>query len=221
MSNDRRPFSFKMKNNYVTCQACEWQLKNCPDHNWRENPCHRCNNTRKIVDPKELLCNMCGGCMCPIGTHNEQVPHGLFNAKIVGGYDSYHLFDMTSYTFSICEKCLRQIFMQFKIPPTVRDVIFSLTEDSIKEEENTEVPWEQDVSSYEYKLWRDRGGHHQAYLKKLCNTKKDCPNKAVYTVYINDHFTEDSCCEDHKSLYGTSRCYKLVPFITNVFKPYL
>lgn len=73
--------------NYVTCQSCEWQLANFPDRDWSSSPCFMCNNTRQVIDPREILCNLCGGCMCPIGTHNEQHPHGLVDAEVTGGYE--------------------------------------------------------------------------------------------------------------------------------------
>lgn len=201
------------KHTYVKCQGCEWQLENYPDRDWVKSPCPNCHNTRQVIDPRELLCNMCGECMCPLGTHNEQYPHGLFKAEVMGGYDSYHLFDMTRYVFSFCEKCLRQMFIQCKVKPEIYDMDFN--------NNSTEEEWERDQSSYEYRLWKDNGGHHQAYLNKLCNTKKDCPNKAVYTIMINDRFSEDCSCDEHKGRYHGGVSYKLVPFIPNVLKPYL
>lgn len=201
----------KKEHTYVKCQACEWQLENYPDRDWKENPCRQCNNTRQVVDPREILCNLCGETMCPIGTHNEQYPHGLYKAKVMGGYDSYHLLDMNRYTFSFCEKCLRELFIQCKIKPDVDDMDF--------DDNATECGWEQDQSSYEYRVWCDSGGAHQAYLNKTCNMKKDCPNKAVYTRLINDNFSEECCCEEHKRKDGGS--IKHVKFITQVFKPFL
>jgi len=109
--------------------------------------------------------------MCPIGTMNEQIPHGLIDAQVTGGYDSYHLFDMTSYKFNFCEKCLRQLFMQCKIKPFISDVDGG--------DHTTEDAWNIDQEYYEYRLWTDNGGRHQAYINKKCNMKKDCPNDAV------------------------------------------
>lgn len=208
-----RFFIMKKKNNYVECQGCKWQIEQniVPNRDWAKNPCPKCNNTRQVTDPREILCNLCGECMCPIGTMNEQYPHGLHNAKVVGGYDSYHLLDMNRYTFSFCEKCLRQLFIQCKIKPEVDEVDFSggSTEDS----------WESDQSSYEYRVWVDSGALHQSYLDKKCNVKKDCPNKAAYTRMINNHFSEECTCEEHKGTDGGS--YKYVKFIPNVLKPFL
>lgn len=118
---------------------------------------------------------------------------------------------MNRYTFSFCEKCLRQLFMQCKIKPQVDEMNFDggAMEDS----------WEADQEAYEFRLWRDNGGHHQAYLDKRCNVKKDCPNRAVYTRLINNDFSEECCCEEHKRKDGGS--IKHVKFISNILKPFL
>jgi hypothetical protein len=192
--------------NLVACTRCAlWD-----DKRRYFEACSFCHNTKKVIAPETVLCNMCGGPQRPLGTHNEQYPHGLEKVSVEGGYDSYHLFDCTSYTFSFCEKCLRELFTKCKIPPTVccrLDPIDSPTN------------YAQDLEEYEYRLWKDNGGHHQAYLNKTCNLKKDCHNKAVYTRRINGDFSEDCSCEDHKTQDGGS--YKNVKFIPNVLKPFL
>lgn len=119
---------------------------------------------------------------------------------------------MSRYTFSFCEKCLRELFIQCKIKPDVDDINFD-------NEVLEETGFESDQKQYEYKLWRDAGGHHQAYLERRCNHTKDCPKKAVYTVRINDDFSEDCCCEEHKWHEGGS--IRLVQFIPHVLKPFL
>jgi hypothetical protein len=199
-----------MKHNYIKCLSCDnrFNLNKDPLY-WKENPCEFCKNTRQVIDPKEILCNLCGECMCPLGTMNEQYPHGLHEAKVDGGYDSHHLFDLTSYTFSFCEKCLRALFNQCKIKPVIFDSI-----------DHTNKTWEEDQKQYEYRIWKDEGGHHQAYLNKKCNFEKDCPNEAVYTQLVSDEFTEDCCCEVHKSKFNYGNV-KFTKFIPNVLKAFL
>ena len=72
----------------------------------------------------------------------------------------------------------------------------------------------------EYRVWKDTGGHHQAYLERRCNAIKECPSQALYTVLHNNDFTEECACEEHKDkhLYSNS---KLTKFIPNVLKPFL
>lgn len=199
-----------MKHTYTKCLDCDSRFRRNKDpHYWAENPCALCKNTRQIIDPKEILCNLCGESMCPLGTMNEQHPHGLHEAKVAGGYDSHHLFDMTSYTFSFCEKCLRELFNQCKIKPNIYDNI-----------DHAPKTWEEEQKEYEYRVWKDNGGYHQAYLNKKCNFVKDCPNEAIYTHFVSDEFTEGCCCEEHKNLFVYINS-KLTKFIPNMLKAFL
>jgi plasmid maintenance system antidote protein VapI len=61
------------------------------------------------------ICNGCG----------EKIiqGYGLQNVIVSGGYNSKYFFDLSSYQFSLCEKCLDKLFYTFHIPPKVkRDV---------------------------------------------------------------------------------------------------
>ena len=180
---------------YVDCDWC----KNRQDGPFITNAdCHRCSGTGQVIDPREILCNLCGESMCPLGTEFEQDPLGLINAQVTGGYFSDHLLDLNTYQFSLCEKCLRHIFMKCKIPPKIGEYNL-LQEKPIWEDGMT---FEQDQASYEYSQWKEAGGHHQAYLNRKCNIKKDCPNSAIYTYLFSDDFSEDCSCEEHKGAYA-------------------
>lgn len=203
----------KKEHTYVECKQCD----NWIDEFRISNLCKVCNNSRLMIDPNELLCNLCGETVCPIGTMNEVYPHGLYNAKVTGGYESYHLSDMTSYTFSFCEKCLRNLFMKCKIKPllNVSDIDFggSLAREQL---------WEDDQSFYEFRVWEDAGGRHQAYVDGKCNAVKDCDNKALYTKYDSyKEFTEDCSCEEHKNHLLIYAGVTLVKFIPNNLKAFL
>lgn len=198
------------KPTYIPCKYCGTHRNN-PDYDFHIDPCKYCVNTGTVQDPTEILCNNCGGDMCPIGTYNEQIPHGLHKAEVQGGYDSYHLLDLNNYVFNICEKCLRHLFMQFKIPPLVNYV---MSNDDSKNE------WEWDQKTYEYRIWKDGGHHHQAYLNGKCNVVKDCDNDAVYTHLLSGEFTEDCSCEIHKGEHFYINT-KLVKFISNNLKIFL
>ncbi len=204
----------KKEPNYVKCEWCkDWDTA----ERYFRGTCRRCNDTGKVRDPKEVLCNLCGESLCPIGTYSEQIPHGLHNAKVTGGYDSYHLLDCSTYIFSFCEKCLRQLFIQCKIKPDIHDT--NPFDGSFSKEEN----WEADMRSYEYKLWVDNGGHHQAFLDKKCNTIKDCPNKAKYTVLYSQErmFSEECCCEEHKTNRAWALNARFVTFIPDTLKAFI
>jgi hypothetical protein len=199
-----------MIQNNVVCKRCEnWDL-----FKRQKELCSRCNNSQMVIEPAKVLCNRCGLSLRPLGTHNEQNQHGLENVYVYGGYDSYHLHDMIGYNFSICEKCLRELFNQFVIPPNVSDGTDDL---------NT-IPswtWEADSVLYDYKIWKDGGGHHQAYLDKKCNQVKNCINNAVYSILIDSEFTEDTSCEEHKEKGNFALNQKFVKFISNNLKPFL
>ena len=175
--------------------------------------CKACNNTGKVRDPKRILCNMCAGPMRPLGTENEQYVHGI-ETSVLGGYQSYHLFDMTRYHFNFCEECLRKMFDQCKISPRIEECNF----DGGAEEAFT---YAQDKEHYDYKVWSDTGGHHQAYLDRKCNRAKNCPNTALYTVLYRGEFTENCACEEHKEVWFHANYNKLTKFIPNVLKAFL
>lgn len=195
--------------NYVRCVQCsnwEWVRR-------ASEVCRRCNNSLWVKNPAEVLCNLCGGCIRPMGSFSEGYPHGLENAEVSGGYSSYHLLDGNEYTFNLCEQCLRKIFVQCKIPPTVRNCMDNISYQA-------PLPFADDQRIYEYRLWKDNGGHHQAYLNRKCNAIKDCPNGAVYTLMHNStDFTEDCLCEEHKDRRSSNS--SLVPFIRHELKPFL
>lgn len=198
---------FCFMTNYVKCRSCDWRV-NRAGYDPSLDVCSTCKNIRLVPDPKEILCNNCGGPARPLGTMNEQFVHGI-EVDLMGGYDSYHLLDMNHYKFNICEQCIRKMFSQFKIPPKVYDHYGT-----------PDYGYEEDKESYEYKVWKDTGGHHQAYLDGMCNSIKDCPNKAIYSTYNYERFSEDSCCEEHGDTRKYSG-YKLVPFISNKLKVFL
>lgn len=192
---------------------CDWCL------DWEESKryntmCPRCGGTKQVINPKTVLCNLCGETSRPLGTHNEQYPQGLEDVSVVGGYDSSHLSDMIRYRFTFCEKCLRALFNQCKIPPAVFEVSFS--------DVQKDVPYDyaKDRESYEYNSWYHNGGWHDAYMNKRCNFVKDCQNKAVYSIFEHDKFTESCCCEEHKHL-REYKYNKFVKFIPHILKPFL
>lgn len=169
-----------------------------------------------MTEQKEKFCNLCGESCRPSGVNrwgswNSEDNYGLLDAKVVGEYYSHYLLDMNQYTFSFCECCLRKLFIQCKIKPLILDII-----------DGDEFTWELDQETWEYRMWEDSGGFHQAFLNKKCNQKKDCPNKAVYTVIINeDIFSEEACCEEHKIRWKNTINARFVPFISDVLKAFL
>lgn len=68
--------------------------------------------TKEEIVVEDVLCNKCGKSCREEDCGNLE---GLVEARVTGGYASY-LGDMTSYTFSLCEHCLEQLFATFLLP---------------------------------------------------------------------------------------------------------
>src|SRR4051812_41653332 len=83
--------------------------------------CSSCKGKGIVRDYSSYQCNRCGWSMKATEECEDNSPHGLVEARVGGGYHSFHLMDCTTYVFSICEWCLRQLFDEFKVPPTVND----------------------------------------------------------------------------------------------------
>lgn len=66
--------------------------------------------TQEVEVIVDVFCNKCGeSCKGAIGNLN-----GLIEAKVSGAYDSTHIGDGDVYEFSLCEKCLSELFDTFK-----------------------------------------------------------------------------------------------------------
>lgn len=70
----------------------------------------------------EICCNKCGVDLKKYATNvnNEKFCvgyYGLIDAKASGGFESTELRDTFMYRFSLCEKCLVELFETFKVKP--------------------------------------------------------------------------------------------------------
>lgn len=78
----------------------------------------------EIID--DVICNKCGKtCMkVLVKESNLKEPYGLVEETVTGGYWSDDLEDLTKYTFSLCEKCLSELFDSFVVPVEKDDLYF-------------------------------------------------------------------------------------------------
>ena len=77
---------------------------------------HKVMTETDFID--DILCNKCGrSCI----NDDAPSPEGLIEVNVRGGYGSKILGDGDDFTFSICETCLAQLFLEFKIPPSYQD----------------------------------------------------------------------------------------------------
>lgn len=112
----------------------------------------------------ECHCNNCGsnlllqedlgkGDVKPVGYY------GLVDASLTSGYFSKHLHDTLRYTFSLCEKCLVELFRTFKSPPEV--VCYFDGKTLIFDKTDTEAPDATQIAlSKMYKRYGDPLHHH-------------------------------------------------------------
>ena len=73
--------------------------------------------TKEVEEIVEILCNKCGKTCIAGRDDGIDDGYGLIEITVRGGYWSPSLYDDVSYTFSICEECLRELFDNFVIPP--------------------------------------------------------------------------------------------------------
>jgi hypothetical protein len=150
--------------------------------------CHDCKGKGIVRVPASYICNGCGGPLCPDvpDSPNSRCPHGLVEETVSGGYDSPDLTDTTTYTFSLCEACLRKLFAGFKVPPAV-GCYMGEGYDSYAEDE----------AYYARRKWKEANGHIDKLLLGLCNQTIECPNRALYRLYYSSHLSDEACCEEH------------------------
>lgn len=87
-----------------------------------------CDHCHK-VHLDTVICNKCGGsCKVedPDGSKQTKRDHlgfyGLLKGEVIGGYFSPVLKDLVRYRFSLCEKCLAELFATFTVPVEEQDV---------------------------------------------------------------------------------------------------
>ena len=74
---------------------------------------------RKVEVIEDVICNRCAKSLKIKNSSSPNDFFGLVEHTIHGSYDSISLNDCTSYTFSLCEKCLAGLFKSFEIPPKI------------------------------------------------------------------------------------------------------
>lgn len=78
--------------------------------------------TREVTKIIDIKCNKCGE-TCQKGSAESPDYYGLIEPEISAGYYSTHLSDGCTYSFSLCERCLDDLFQSFKLPVS-RDSIW-------------------------------------------------------------------------------------------------
>lgn len=82
--------------------------------------------TQIVEQTTDIICNKCGQTCSNLKRFHKASPQqmcgfsGLTEIEVHGGYDSQFVGDMTSWQFSLCEKCLSDLVKTFKIPHTIK-----------------------------------------------------------------------------------------------------
>lgn len=147
-----------------------------------------------------MQCNMCEA----KGGENENfleaeglTKHNGFIRPIEfsGSYHSTHLSDLTNYKISLCEACIRNILNSCKIEPT-------MTTSFGNKEIVRNISFEEDKKQMELSAWIHSKEYQEAYFKKKCNFKIQCPNEALYSIVYPSwedlpiQPTKDCFCEE-------------------------
>jgi hypothetical protein len=200
------------------------QLESCtrcrPDRergDWeRAIRCGVCGGHGAVAKRDAVLCNGCGQSLYP-KVHpghegiNEQIANGLKDVQLVGGYDSDGLLDMSRYTFSLCERCIRlKVFSACVIPPKVETV----GQGMLGWEPSS---FEDDQKIWRYMEWKRSGGHATARLHRRCNAEVDCPEEALYSVAYSGNVSDDCLCEQHKARFENVVNSSLTAFVPSEF----
>lgn len=186
---------------YQICENCRFQRESGALDLARH--CSRCKGTGIVRSRSSYICNKCGGSMCPEdNTPNRDIPHGLVEEQVTGGYDSFHLFDLSAYTFSLCEQCLRQLFDSCTIYPNVYC------------QSGDRVSYEEDQTQYMDRMWRKSGGHITKMFTDMCNTTMECTDKAIWRISYDSQnpISPDICCDEHKSKYDNYSTVFFAPY---------
>jgi len=169
---------------YTVCTACA--AARAAGNLDEARNCSSCHGTAMVRNPESYVCNRCGEGMY---IQPNWGPHGLIEARVSGGYASPHLLDLVRYKFSLCEKCLREMFDQFKVPPEIQDKHGGAT--TYAEESTRYKRWQ----------WRKTNGHIEKLKAGLCNATIECEKTADWRVFASGTLTDDACCEEHRSFF--------------------
>jgi hypothetical protein len=158
--------------------------------------CGHCAEQRAHYDIRALLCSwcsgtgfrlksyVCNGCGCTIENNL-----GLPDLKITGSYGSTHLNDCNRYEFSLCERCLRNLFDRMEISPDVSDV------------HDGDVSYKEDRETYLRTLWLHTGADARKLklAHGLCTYSEFCRNEAKWRVFYSASVSDEALCDSHKS----------------------
>lgn len=160
---------------FKTCDHCS--SSRASGHLEEALNCGYCEGRGIVKDPESFVCNMCGGKL--VGSMNLL---GLPDCKVSGAYDSTHLEDTMSYRFSMCEKCLKDMFDRFAIPPAVSSYMGAGYESY------------QEIEDAKKKREWFKSGAMQKLSTGFCNATEECAGKAEFFLVDHGRFSGKGFC---------------------------
>lgn len=134
------------------------------------------------------FCNQCKACLRAFPDMESSEQEGLVEAHVVGGYMSKHLFDMSCYTFSLCEKCLRTLFNGFATPPTVTSNLPS---------NRAVFDYADDLAAYYRKQWQATPEVEERFKARICNYDADCTEPGEAIIFYSGEMSDKVRCHKH------------------------
>lgn len=172
-------------NKYAVCEDCK-EARSKGELAVAKN-CFRCKGSGIVRDPASYICNKCGGSLFPAAP--EMGPYGLVEQRVGGGYESWrpdYLLDLTTYEFSLCEPCLRVLFKQFVVPPSV------ISDARV-------VTYEEELELKDHNNWIHAGGPKSKLRDGMCTYDRACTNLAKWQrTQFGEKIKNDVYCDKHK-----------------------
>lgn len=171
--------------NQIEFEICPECLQYREDGHWTlALDCRSCEGKGIRRKPGTTLCNQCGGLLRDAPPKCS--PDEAFEISVSAGFDSWHLLDGTTYTYSMCEECLRKLFQNFAIKPRCRSYIHG-----------EEVDFSVDEARYQDRLWTKSGGKAAKLKQGLCNYNAACTAAARW-AHVMDELRGEALCDEHK-----------------------
>lgn len=170
---------------YIACGCHGGEVT--PEAFARMRVCRVCEGKGFRIDPTSISCNRCGGPMHEVHTPEDMSLYGAGPISSTGGYLSPCLTDLLTYEFFLCEKCLRDLFVTFKIPPTVHSCLH----------EEGLYDYQKDHQSWVDRVWINGGGRERKLPTGLCTESEGCQNPST-TIQIDEkkiHWANRFCAQ--------------------------
>jgi hypothetical protein len=155
---------------------------------------------------KKIKCKYCNICKTYLKNIHGSY-YGLVDANFSSGYDSTHFIDGFSFTFSLCEKCLYDLFDKFKKSPKIKGYIGGekLTLKQYRDNEKY-------IEEYKIKL-------EEKYKYQLSNSicmDHDCKSDAEF-LYVNALKNGKTIiyCKSCVSKWGDAAQHEFIPWVNS------